>query len=120
MTPDERLAAIYDRIPAIDCKGACHTSCGPVGASAYERQRLAERGVSLLSLRRALTLLAVGKSPDCPALTPLGRCSVYDVRPLICRLWGVVEDMPCTYGCVPERYLTSAEARQMLAEAGAS
>src|SRR2546429_6087610 len=31
-----------------------------------------------------------------------GRCTVYEVRPMICRLWGMVEGMQCPHGCVPE------------------
>lgn len=38
-----------------------------------------------------------------------GRCAVYDIRPMICRLWGLSEDMPCPYGCVPEGGLLPVE-----------
>lgn len=38
---------------------------------------------------------------SCPALVD-GRCSVYDDRPMICRLYGTVEVMRCPYGCVPK------------------
>ena len=29
------------------------------------------------------------------------RCTVYAVRPMICRLWGVTTDMACPWGCQP-------------------
>lgn len=49
-----------------------------------------------------------------------GLCSVYEDRPMLCRLWGLVEGMKCQWGCVPERYLTDREGREFLrAVAGA-
>ncbi|MFG1709158.1 hypothetical protein ACFLIM_38800 [Nonomuraea sp. M3C6] len=37
------------------------------------------------------------------------------MRPLICRLWGATEGMPCEHGCVPERgRLTDAEAQLLI------
>jgi hypothetical protein len=41
---------------------------------------------------------------------------VYDARPLICRLWGVSENLQCPYGCVPERMLTLEEAQDFMQE----
>lgn len=58
---------------------------------------------------------------DCPLLEN-ERCSVYEVRPMICRLWGLVESMPCPWGCKPDRYLTHEEGLVLLdrvANAGA-
>jgi Fe-S-cluster containining protein len=53
----------------------------------------------------------------CDALTAGKRCAVYDLRPLVCRLWGAVESMPCVYGCVPEGgYLTDMDAYRLIAE----
>jgi hypothetical protein len=37
----------------------------------------------------------------CPALSLVGRCTVYEVRPMLCRLWGAVEGMRCDRGCLP-------------------
>lgn len=31
-----------------------------------------------------------------------GKCSVYDVRPAICRLFGSTEKLPCIHGCEPD------------------
>lgn len=46
-----------------------------------------------------------------------GRCIVYAARPLVCRLWGVVPEMPCQWGCTPARMLTSAEGRVLMQKA---
>lgn len=72
-----------------------------------ERQRIVKAGGPLISF---------DQSP-CPALDFIGRCMVYDKRPMICRLWGVVEDMKCHYGCEAERYLTREEGFTFLARA---
>jgi Fe-S-cluster containining protein len=45
----------------------------------------------------------------CPMLV-MGQCSIYENRPTICRFYGVVEDMPCEFGCKPEKMLTTKEA----------
>src|SRR5262249_13706213 len=44
------------------------------------------------------------------------RCSVYESRPLICRLWGMVKKMRCEWGCTPERWVADEEAFQLLTE----
>jgi Fe-S-cluster containining protein len=41
------------------------------------------------------------------------RCTHYEIRPSICRLWGLVKDtLECPFGCVPERWLTNEEAKR--------
>jgi hypothetical protein len=112
---DAQLAELYARIPRIpDCDGRCWTSCGPVDMSDRERQRIRAAGTRITPYQKAMA------SPErfwCDALTGDKRCAVYDLRPLICRIWGAVEGMPCVYGCVPEGgYLTDVEAYRMIAE----
>ena len=112
---DAQLAELYARVPAIPgCDGRCWTSCGPVEMSDRERQRIRAAGTRITPYQEAMA------SPEqfwCDALTGGKRCAVYDLRPLICRLWGAVEGMPCVYGCVPEAgYLTDVEAYRMFAE----
>lgn len=102
---DARLQSeVYDKIPAIDCQGLCHDSCGPIGLTVRERQRIE---------RAAGKPLTCGAGASCSMLTPDRRCGVYDLRPLICRLWGVVETLPCPYGCRPERYLSAKEGMEL-------
>lgn len=54
------------------------------------------------------------ESLNCPLLTADKKCSVYHIRPMICRLWGIVERMPCHHGCVPERWLTREQGHEFL------
>jgi Fe-S-cluster containining protein len=56
----------------------------------------------------------VGKDLTCPLLTQDGKCSVYRVRPTICRLWGMTKDMKCPHGCKPSRWMNKAETYAFL------
>jgi hypothetical protein len=104
---DERLEALYATLPTIDCQRHCYDSCGPIETSVRERQRIEQRAGPL----------TCGLGASCSMLRE-NRCGVYEIRPLICRLWGVVETMRCPYGCKPEpRYLTSEEGARLLIEA---
>lgn len=85
MTPREELQALYDRIPALPCKRQCQKSCASnvieLGLmSVLEYDRLTMGGV----------MPHTGLVEDCVLLAD-GKCSLYAMRPLICRLWGVVD-----------------------------
>ena len=107
MTIAERAAALdalYAEIPEVECKGFCADSCGPFPPYPAELQRL---------------LYEVGSAPSvehwtCPLLVN-GRCRAHAIRPLLCRLWGVVDGMPCEWGCKPARRYTNAEAHALAA-----
>lgn len=51
----------------------------------------------------------------CPLLNPDGKCSVYEDRPAICRIWGAVEKMKCPHGCRPKKWMTRDESYAVLA-----
>lgn len=116
MTP-RSLEELWADIPPMECKGLCTDSCGPIEVSDAERAKLAARGVKLPDVVDQLTELAsVGLARyRCPALVD-GRCSVYEVRPTICRLWGSVPEMPCRFGCQPKGGLLSSAAGRRLLE----
>jgi hypothetical protein len=47
-----------------------------------------------------------------------GRCSIYEDRPLICRLYGSVDKFACPHGCKPTGgFLPERKARKLLARA---
>ena len=97
------LDAMYAEIPAVECKGLCIESCGPFPAFAAEHQRL---------------LSSFGKAPSvdqwtCPLLVK-GRCRAHAIRPALCRLWGVVDGMPCKWGCVPSERFSNAQAGEVM------
>jgi Fe-S-cluster containining protein len=102
------LDDLYAQVPDVGCKGLCVNSCGSVAMSPEEQRRIAERGVHL-------PLLAAFVD-HCPALRN-GRCSVYEVRPMVCRLWGAVEGMKCPFGCAPVfGYLSDATGQRLLGQ----
>lgn len=97
---DARLQELYDQIPAIpDCDGRCWTSCGPIDMSDRERQRIRRAGHRITPMDQAR---ASAGTYWCEALTGDKRCAVYEIRPLICRMWGAMESLRCPYGCVPD------------------
>jgi hypothetical protein len=101
-----KIDSALSAIPKFECKPGCSECCGPVMMSRLEWQRICDR---------------LGCTPegdlgtlDCPMLKD-GRCSVYDIRPTICRLFGAIKDkLLCPHGCHPERALTDAEAGVIL------
>lgn len=101
------LDALYAELPTIACQGKCAQSCGPVMMSRVEWQSVCRAGGERTVDLGVLT---------CPYLEQ-ERCSVYEVRPMLCRLWGVVEEMPCPWGCQPSRMLTREEGFEFMQRA---
>jgi hypothetical protein len=112
-----KLTDIYARIPAVSCKGLCIESCGPIAMSRYEDRRLQELGVTIPSMVDGVASIQSGEDYQCPALQA-GRCSVYEDRPTICRLWGATTSMPCPHGCTPENALSQDDSFALLRLAG--
>ncbi len=112
--PDS-LERIYRALPTVSCKGLCAETCGPIEMSPTERRRITETyDIDIPPADEALQAIHEGRrTPDCPALAD-GRCSIYDDRPLICRLWGAVESMPCPHGCEVKPGLLMDAGAQML------
>jgi uncharacterized protein len=113
-----KLEALYKRIPSIECKGLCHQSCTFIPASSIEIKRVKERlhsNIFKIS-SRAMELKTTGEIPFCKALKEK-RCSIYHIRPAICRLYGVAEGLECQFGCKPQdKLLTRQEAHQIIRE----
>jgi hypothetical protein len=111
---DAELQALYDQIPRIpDCDGQCWMSCGPIEMADRERQRIRRAGVRISPWQQAIR--QAGKY--CEALTEGKRCAVYEMRPVLCRIWGAVEGMECPFGCVPEGgYLSEADGYRLIME----
>lgn len=107
----ERLKEIYASLPTIACKRLCADSCGPTGMGRIEQDRIvAARGGRPIGQVKPPSII-------CPLLDSQNNCTVYRVRPLLCRLWGIAENLPCNYGCVPEpRYLTAEEGYALMGE----
>ena len=120
------LPGVLARIPDIECKGKCHESCGGIMVSREEQDLIRDwcrkNGVRYHPLpQNPITLLRQALNGSCSAckyLTEDKRCSIHPVRPVICRLFGVTESMPCPFGCKPDRTLAAEEGYMMLNDAG--
>jgi Fe-S-cluster containining protein len=120
------IQELYALLPGIKCKGLCSECCGPIGMHAAEWEHMGKPDMphqvernGRIMLPMAFTMdhlhamMELGTGPDCPLLVNR-RCSVYDRRPLICRIWGLTRDMACPHGCVPDRWMSEAESRMLL------
>lgn len=107
----EALLALYAELPAMQCQGLCSDSCYSLVQTPVERDLVADRtGIELKLVQVPPTA--------CPALGMLKTCLAYEVRPLICRLWGMTPGMRCQYGCEPEGgFLTAEQTYGFLARA---
>lgn len=110
MVTMKAIDAIYAKLPKINCQKKCQECCGQVMMTDFEFQRIVNR---------------TGRNPPIPnsLLEPChwlkdGGCKVYDIRPAICRLWGLVDFpiMKCPFGCVPERWLSNEEGLAIIDE----
>jgi len=109
---EEQLRALWATLPDIDCIGKCWDSCGPIRMSSPERALVQRAGADVPDA------VHDGNAYLCPALTLLKRCAVYEVRPVICRLWGISDNMRCNYGCRPNgrTWLSDRECWAVIAE----
>ncbi|MFH9731789.1 YkgJ family cysteine cluster protein [Streptomyces sp. NPDC017260] len=97
------LDALYRSLPALKCRGKCASACGPVPISPLERQRIVESGFPWVDGRDVrMPDGSTGGTVCCALEQRRLRCRVYESRPMICRLWGLVESLACPWGCAPE------------------
>jgi hypothetical protein len=121
------LQDLYDQIPDVECKGHCgrdrhDTCCGPIACTHLEAELLdnfmgitspwepGEPGYVRMEIEKLFP------TAICPHLGIDGRCLSYEVRPLICRLWGVIPQLRCPWGCKPKKLLSSEQAGKLLDE----
>jgi Fe-S-cluster containining protein len=98
------LPEIYAALPTINCRGACHGGCSAILVPPAEAQHMRSKGIEPPRTE-------IG---NCAHLSPAKRCNIYQNRPMICRLFGIVPLMACPFGCSPERHLTEAEEKHVM------
>jgi Fe-S-cluster containining protein len=88
-----RLEQIYKMLPEIKCKQICANACGPITMSYGEAERIQEE--------TGEPLKKCGQDLQCAYLVDDKNCSIHPIRPILCRLWGLVdtEEMTCPHGC---------------------
>jgi Fe-S-cluster containining protein len=91
----KRLNKIYDQIPEMDCNG-CGGCCGPIKWFASEdfviKDYMKQNNIEYIKwgIRDFIK-----NNFKCPYLTKDKKCKIYPVRPIICRLQGHTEKLPC-------------------------
>ena len=95
----DRLRKLYERIPNSVCVDGCGKCCTNM-IQFTPSEKNAMGGYDYID--------------KCPHLIN-GKCSVYDRRPLICRLYGTSDMFVCE-GCTPEKYLSEEETASIIHE----
>lgn len=110
-----KLEAIYTAIPKSTCPPNCGRCCGPVFPSMAELRSIREWcGIHHVEYRDFLDITAEGL---CPYLGQMRECTIYPVRPFLCRILGVSVDLACPIGnCVAARKLNHVQSDFLYAE----
>lgn len=121
-----RLKKIYKKLPNIECKGLCHEACSVIAVKPIEHQTITNRiGFDPFQSRQQLNITqnvpeyimgANSGCLKCPLLSSDNKCTIYDIRPLICRVFGLTKKLACPFGCMPDEWLKDSEVKKMLIE----
>lgn len=111
MNDSTRLATIDDLlkgIPQFQCVEGCSDCCGPIVMTKLEAHRIAAR-----TGQKSVTTDAHLK---CSLLGSDGKCSVYDIRPAVCRVFGASESerLVCPHGRKPGNPMTPSETGALM------
>ena len=93
----EQIRKLYEKIPSSKCKDGCFRCC----INTVQFTKSEERAMG-----------GYRYAGQCPHLKN-GKCSVYENRPLVCRLFGASILLQCE-DCTPRRYLTEQETAAIL------
>lgn len=99
-----KLEDLYSQVPSFKCLRNCTDCCGPIFFSGLEASRFPMQ-------------YKPPKSTKCP-YSVKGACGIYEVRPMVCRLFGAVNDqkLTCSFKCGPALRLDPDHARGLLIE----
>ena len=122
MNNTARLAEIdqlLESVPKFECKAGCADCCGLIAVSKLELKRIVARtGIKPEMLKTSFRLKQLKKTGclDCPLLDSQNKCSVYDIRPAICRVYGASDHvrLQCPHGLKPEKPLTVEETNSLM------
>jgi len=108
-----RLKRLYEKIPSIECRH-CHACSSPIFWF-YPEEINIRRYLKQNDLQYITWTQEEFKhhKMQCPYLIEK-RCSIYPVRPLVCRLQGIIEELPCTF--FPTPLISQEEVKQIKEE----
>lgn len=100
----ELLKKLYKMIPLSKCAENCSACCGVIPVSSYELEQM-----------NSVANPFFFQEFRCPYLID-EKCSCYNVRPLMCRLFGTVKtgELKCSRCFQPEFYLEPKEAKHIV------
>jgi len=115
-----KLEEIYSQIPKIICLKNCGKCCGLISMSKLEESRIIlfmkENNLKINFNNDPLDvtfLKAIQGENRCYFLSDNQNCIIYPVRPIICRLYGVAENMVCQFS-KPDNYMTEDQAIKLI------
>lgn len=114
-----KLQTIYNKVPAVQCKGKCTDECSLIPMTELEAGFIKELSIRPVEFDTFggppghVTMVPRDGKLSCPMLVR-GRCSIYEARPMICRLFGVAQGISCPEGCKPIHELTKNEAQELI------
>lgn len=126
MVPERPMDQLASVIASLECKQLCAYSCTRTFASkpgdAAIREYCEKNGIPYHNL----TVTSINErhgefygSDMCKFLKD-GLCSIYPVRPIICKIWGAGEVPVCKFGCKPRgKPLTLSEVTLVIRSMGA-
>jgi Fe-S-cluster containining protein len=104
---------LYDLIPKLMCTEGCYECCKNFGVPS--RTKVEDETIKTF-LREHSMQPGEAKGHTCPYLDESlseGGCSIYPVRPLICRLYGTSPNYLCKMGVEPLRFLHEDEEEEI-------
>jgi Fe-S-cluster containining protein len=125
----ERLDALYARVPAASpCPARCRECCGPIPMTKTEWARIERAHPHAIAPRiiadgmhiavREVRVDGVVRQ-RCPFVRESGKrrgCTIYDQRPLMCRMFAASLAMTCPLGRAASTPLSPAEHEAILTE----
>ena len=109
MSKTRTLEQLYRDIPATSCPPGCGQCCGPTPVTPEEAQAL--------GLATGSVTTPTDAQGTCAFLRD-ARCTVYERRPLMCRLFGASREpgLACDLGCKPVKQPMKAREARKLAD----
>jgi len=114
MNPKATIKRLRKQIPTFECIPGCTDCCGPVHAAPWEESQIEKHTGKAAKLNR---LPSPGLCLRCP-YSLNGNCEIYDDRPIICRLFGTIDEpeMLCPHGRRPKVLLTKKQGAKITEE----